>query len=261
MANQSESLRSTLFITVTISLVCAVLVTSATILLKPRQLAWTAIDQNRAIITAAGLAQTPTNLSPGEVVALMGSLSASLLEINSTEVITGPQALTFNFFSAADHESEAYQIPSNLDSAGLSKRPTFAPIYMLNSDGKLERLVLPFYGPGMWSRISGYIALEADLNTIAEIVIYQHGETPGIGDQIEQLDWRTHWHGKQLRDGTGRLRFGVSTASTEPDTQKYQIDAISGATITSNSVIASVTYWFGDNGYGPYLHRLREASE
>lgn len=258
MVEQPQSLRATMLVTILITLVCAILVTSSVTLLKPRQLAWLAIEQNRAIIAAAGLSNESASLSAGEVVERMSLLSASLLELNRLEVTIGPQALVFDFFAGTDAGGEVYVIPPGQDVAGLGKRPTHAPVYALYYEGKLQRLILPFYGPGMWSRISGYIALEGDLNTVASVVFYQHGETPGIGDQIEQPEWRNHWVGKKVRDAAGRLRLGQGAMVGDSDYRMYQLDAISGATVTSESVITIVSYWLGEDGYGPYLAQLQE---
>lgn len=250
MAEVTESWRKTLAVTVLITFICALLVTSAALLLKPRQLAWLAVEQNRAIVVAAGLADEAGDLSAAEVVGLMGSLSARLVALNTAEVVSDTEALSYDFFSALETGAEAYRIPSGLDNAGLVERPLLAPVYVRQGDAGIERVVLPFYGPGMWSTISGYLALDADLNTIRSLVIYKHGETPGIGDLVEQPSWRALWVGVRLRDDSGSFRFGQQPG--------FEVDAISGATVTSSSVVSIATYWLGDDGYGPYLARLRE---
>ena len=50
------------------------------------------------------------------------------------------------------------------------------------------------------------------------------------------------------------MKGGVDASS--PDS-KYQVDALSGATLTSNGVTNLVRYWMGDQGFGPYLATFR----
>ena len=115
-------------------------------------------------------------------------------------------------------------------------------------------------GNGMWSTLYGYIALESDLNTIADAVFYEQNETPGLGDQITRPDWLAQWKGRQIYDAQGELRFAVSAGRVEPgsSTAQYEVDALTGATVTADAVTALVHYWLGPHGYQPFLSQLRE---
>jgi Na+-transporting NADH:ubiquinone oxidoreductase subunit C len=106
----------------------------------------------------------------------------------------------------------------------------------------------------------GYLALEADFNTIAGAIFYEQNETPGLGDKITDRNWQAKWQGKQIYDHTGELLFHVAEGPVTPGSAAaaYQVDALTGATVTGNAVTRVVQYWLGPHGYGPLLAQLRE---
>ena len=72
---------------------------------------------------------------------------------------------------------------------------------MLRDDeGRVRLVILPVSGTGFASTIYGYLALDGDLNTIRGITFYEHEETPGLGAEIENEQWRAKWIGKKVRD-------------------------------------------------------------
>lgn len=259
MDEATFSVRRTLIITLVISAICAVLVVAASSLLKPRQLAWLAIEMNRSIVAAmAPTFVTGDELTPAEVVERFSQLEVELIDLETGMPSSAVDPLRFNFFAAADMPELLYEIPPAQDIAGLVQRPRIAPVYRLYEGANLLRVGLPIYGPGMWSTITGFIVLEDDYNTIANIYFYQHGETPGIGDQIESPEWRKQWVGKKARNNKDEFKFQQRKSAQSNETEEYQIDGISGATATSVAVITLAQYWLCDDGYGRYLARQRE---
>ncbi len=107
-------------------------------------------------------------------------------------------------------------------------------------DGKVESYVLPISGKGLWSTLYGYLALEADKNTVRGITFYKHGETPGLGGEVENTEWTAQWHGKTIRDEAGKLTsVTVKKGKVDPAVARekaHYVDGLSGATITSNGV-------------------------
>ena len=128
---------------------------------------------------------------------------------------------------------------------------------MLKDGDQLKTVILPVYGKGLWSTLYGFIALEADLNTVAGLTFYEHAETPGLGGEIDNPRWKAFWPGKQLR-ANGDLRIEVVKGQVNPDSPDavHQVDGLSGATITSRGVSNLVRYWIND-GFGPYLDKLK----
>ena len=84
------------------------------------------------------------------------------------------------------------------------------------------RVILPIHGQGMWSTLYGYLALEADLNTIAAMSFYEQTETAGLGDQIQRSDWQAQWQGRQLFDGQGDVRFRVAAVAVSARSAREQ---------------------------------------
>lgn len=240
---RTESPFKTLIFAAVVAIVCALIVSSAVHWLRPIQFARASVDYARVILEAAGQEAGVAALDDDEVV------NAFLaFEVRAVDIETG--ALT----AELDPSAYDYRVRGT---AELRERPRFMPLFLWWDEDRLERLVLPFYGPGMWSRIHGFVALESDLNTVSGVVIFDHGETPGIGDRIEDPEWLGQWRGKKLYDGKGRYRFHVDSNPSSGDA-RFAVDAITGATITVSGVEKAMADWFGEAGYAPALESLRE---
>ena len=103
--------------------------------------------------------------------------------------------------------------------------------------------VIPCYGAGLWGPIWGYIGLDDDLNTIKKACFGHKGETPGLGAKItdEPAVFADNFADKKI--GSGEVFFTVAKNVT--DDNLNAVNAISGATITSQSVGKAVNQWFG----------------
>jgi Na+-transporting NADH:ubiquinone oxidoreductase subunit C len=146
------------------------------------------------------------------------------------------------------------------DLALIKRREQFTTIYQVEKDGELESLILPIRGYGLWSTMHGFLAIKPDLNTVVGLGFYQHAETPGLGGEIDNPKWRALWPGKTLFDEAGKpivtvLKGGVDPSS--PDAG-HQVDALAGATLTSDGVDRLLKFWLGEQGFGPYLAKLRQ---
>ena len=99
-------------------------------------------------------------------------------------------------------------------------------------------------GKGLWSILKGYLALEADKNKVRGIQFYEHGETPGLGGEVENPEWTAGWVGKRVFDDAGNL-VSITVKKGKVDSgvareQAHYVDGLAGATITSNGVTAFV---------------------
>jgi Na(+)-translocating NADH:ubiquinone oxidoreductase C subunit len=102
-----------------------------------------------------------------------------------------------------------------------------------------EFTAIPAQGPGLWGPIEGLIGLAPDGVTIIAVSFYKQEETPGLGGEIAGKDFTNRFVGKKLFDANGRpalelVRPGKASGN-------YQVDAISGATMTSDKVQALIT--------------------
>jgi Na+-transporting NADH:ubiquinone oxidoreductase subunit C len=114
------------------------------------------------------------------------------------------------------------------------------PIFTWTNEGteKTSKYAFPISGKGLWSMLYGYLSLEADLETIAGISFYKHGETPGLGAEIEKPWFLSQFTGKKLYSDGSAVEFLVAKPSTQ--LTETSVDGISGATLTSKGVQALI---------------------
>ena len=110
------------------------------------------------------------------------------------------------------------------------------PLMVATIDGQ-TKYVLRLKGQGLWGGIWGYIALDDDKNTIYGINFGHESETPGLGGEIVTENFRSRFFGKHIKDAEGNLRsVAVLKVGTKAEEGQEQVDAWSGATITSTGV-------------------------
>lgn len=210
-----DSIGNTLFVAIGVSLVCSILVASAAVILKPKQLQNEEQYRQRIILDVAGL------YDPGADIATL----YSAIEETTTELASGESV----------------------------------PVYLVRDGDRLEQVILPIEGAGLWGTMYGFLAVESDGNTVRGLQFYAHGETPGLGDQVDRPVWREQWQGKKLFDANGNPQI-VVVKGPAPDNSEFEIDGLAGATLTGRGVSVFVRHWIGDEGYGPYLKLLSEES-
>ena len=110
-----------------------------------------------------------------------------------------------------------------------------APVFVANIEGN-TKYVLKLHGAGLWGGIGGYLALDADKNTIYGVNFNHESETPGLGAEIVTEKFRTQFFGKHIRNAAGEVvSVAVLKAGKLAEGQE-QVDALSGATITCDGV-------------------------
>ncbi len=110
-------------------------------------------------------------------------------------------------------------------------------------------VVIPVYGAGLWGPIWGYIALEADMNTVKGIVMDHSGETPGLGAEITTDKVQSSFVGKTIFEGTEFVSVSMKKGGA---TNNHEVDAISGGTKTCDGVNAMLRTCV--EGYLPYIN-------
>ena len=133
-------------------------------------------------------------------------------------------------------------------------------VYLVrDKDDKISRIVVPIHGYGLWSTMYAFLALESDADTVAGISYYQQAETPGLGGEVENPRWAAQWEGKEIYGEDGDVAFRLVRGGASPD-DKYGVDALSGATLTSKGVTNSVRYWLSNSAYRGYLEKVRKGN-
>ncbi|MGB6994669.1 MAG: NADH:ubiquinone reductase (Na(+)-transporting) subunit C [Thermoanaerobaculia bacterium] len=145
----------------------------------------------------------------------------------------------------------------------VKRLPAHALVYEVQSkEGELEMLILPVEGYGLWSTLYGFIALDADLDTVRGITFYEHKETPGLGGEVDNPGWKARWDGRKVYGQDGLPRIEVIKGQAGPaDEDPYRVDGLSGATLTSRGVTNLVQFWMSESGFGPLLDRLGSREE
>lgn len=141
-----------------------------------------------------------------------------------------------------------------------AERKEYATIYQAVDDkGATLAWCIPISGYGLWSTLYGFLALKDDLRTVQGITFYKHGETPGLGGEVDNIAWQESWEGKKTLDDAGHLvsvsvKKGVVDPAV-PNEREHMVDGLSGATITSNGVTRFVHADL--EKYEPYFKKLR----
>lgn len=257
---RKDSPVSALLTVLVTAIVCSSIVSASVVLLRPIQLNNQLLERSGNILQLTGLLPPGGRVEDEVLLGLFRSLDARVVDIDSASLDSEFDPYTFDGRRAAADPELSTPIPPGQDLAGLGRRSRFKTVYLVWQDDTLTRIVLPIRGAGMWSMLHGYISLEADFNTIAGVVFYEQAETPGLGDQIAAPHWQRKWAGKKLYDARGEMLFHVAEGPVEEGSPAadYQVDALTGATVTANAVTALLQYWFGPNGYGPLLQAMRE---
>ena len=252
-----DSISNTLIVAIGLSLVCSVIVSSAAIVLKPVQEKNEEEFRQQIILDVAGLMEPGGNTE--ELFAAIEPRMVDLATGDYTDVI---DPNTFDALAAAGDPELGVAIPSDLDIASIGRRAKYAPVYLVRDGDRVDQLILPVYGKGLWSTMLGYLSLAPDGTTVKGLRFYAHAETPGLGDQIDRDTWREQWEGKQIFDvgDEPQIRVIKGTVPTDAPDAQYKIDGLSGATLTANGVTYLVQYWTGMHGFGPYLKKYREDS-
>ncbi len=254
----NKSSLHSLAVLASVAFICSILVSLATTSLRPIQERNQLLQRYRNVVALTGLVDGAAD--DNMVFEVVSQLDARVVNLNSGEFLPERDPDDINSRLAASDPERSSMIPANLDIAKLGRRANLEVIYLVWSDQGLSRIILPISGQGMWSTLYGYIAVEADLKTIASVTFYEQGETAGLGDQIEDEGWQNQWEGVSLFDESGDVRFRVSGGMVDPTSTAaaYEVDGLTGATITAAAVTTLVRYWFGAHGYGPLLARIAE---
>ncbi len=110
------------------------------------------------------------------------------------------------------------------------------PLYVAEKEGR-KYYIIPLYGKGLWGPIWGYVALEDDMNTIYGVSFGHKGETPGLGAEIVKDKFKKRFVGKKIFDENGAF-VSVKVEKGIKNPGLHEVDALSGATITSKGVEA-----------------------
>ncbi|MEZ5963259.1 MAG: NADH:ubiquinone reductase (Na(+)-transporting) subunit C [Planctomycetota bacterium] len=213
--------------------------------LKPTQEAAKEFDRQKNIMLAAGLLQDGDTRPRAEIEKVF-------------ETRFKPHVVELQSGAMVDDKYTPATLKAVKDAA---ERGRYRDVYeAVDEAGKTSAWVLPVSGKGLWSILYGFLALDASGRTVKGITFYEHGETPGLGGEVENPEWRAKWPGKTIYDDQGDLvSVKVKKGKVDPNVaaeRAHYVDGLSGATITSNGVTALVKKDL--TAFQPFLERIRQ---
>ena len=255
MSSNKESLGGIVSVALALCVVCSVVVSAAAVVLKPAQEVNKTRDLKRNILMAAGLYDAGLTIEEQ-----FQRVDSRVVDISTGEYATDIDPEGFDQRAAAKDPATSVALDSDADIANIIRQSRYAMVYLVNDEaGDLSKVILPVHGYGLWSTLYGFVALESDGNTIAGLGFYEHKETPGLGGEVDNPRWKDLWKGKQVyRDGAVAISVVKGSVEQGSDAANWQVDGLSGATLTSRGVSNLVQYWLGEDGFEPYLRNLRE---
>ena len=267
---QRDSLGYTVTVALVLCIVCSLGVSAAAVILKDRQEENKRLDRQRNIIDATGLAMAElgrpaSELSKEQIDELYKAIEEKLVDLETGQYTTEMDMASYDPRAAAK-SGKAELVTKITDTdypIGVDQRERIARVYLvhdLKDSSVIKQVVLPVYGKGLWSTLYGYLALKRDLQTVQGLTFYEHAETPGLGGEVDNPMWKAQWEGVWVYGEEGTPVLGTAKG-VAPAGDKYLVDGLSGATITSRGVTNMVRYWTSDQGYGPFLERLRTELE
>ena len=208
--------------------VVAVLLSVAALGLKPRQEANMLNEKKTQIVKALG--EDPATVAYDSVIT-----KAVILDASGAVV--------------SEDVNEVFAALNDLNGSFAAQR---YPIFVATSG-----VVVPLYGAGLWGPIWGYIALDADMNTVKGIVLDHSGETPGLGAEITTPKHQAMYPGKTIYEGDAIVGVTLKKGGADKS-NPHEVDAITGGTKTSDGVTAMISDCL--NYYKPYFDAARAAA-
>ncbi len=255
---QRDSIQNTFIVATGVCVFWSVLVSAAAVGLRGRQIENKIAERRRNILVAADLYDEAVPLDQA-----FKQVEAQIVDLETGEFVdkatVDPEQ--YDQRTAAKDPELGIAIKPEHDLARIKRREKYSFVYRVVKDGKLDQIVLPINGKGLWSTLYGFIALDADMETIRGITFYEHKETPGLGGKVDDENWKQKWVGKLAFDDGGDVQIKVARGTVDPNRPeaKHQVDGIAGATLTAVGVSNLVQYWLGENAFGPFLEKQRES--
>ncbi|MDA9687451.1 Na(+)-translocating NADH-quinone reductase subunit C [bacterium] len=249
----NDSISKTFGVALALCIVCAVVVSSAAVILRPTQEVNKLLDLKTNILASAGLLREGVAIETQ-----FEQISTRVVDMETGRFTDAVDAASYDQRKASKDPSMSVALDPKQDPAKIKRRANYATVYLVEGDQGIEKIILPVKGYGLWSTLYGFLALEADLQTVAGIGFYEHTETPGLGGEIDNPKWKAGWIGKQAYN-QGELVISVLKGKADMSRagSESQIDGLAGATLTTRGVDNLVRYWLGDEGFRPLINYLK----
>lgn len=223
----TKSNQYTFIFAVIVCVVCGVMLSAFTEGLREQQELNAELDIKRNILKAVGLKEplTPKTTAEETLKIYAEKIEEKVIDEQGNEV-SGKK-------------------PADL----TDKDKNLHPLYLYKEGDQVVAYAFPIVGQGLWSTLYGYLALETDATTIRGITFYKHGETPGLGGEIEKEWFQNNFKGKTIYSVKDKkitptvVVKGQAKDQYQGDELKHHVDGITAATITGQGVTDLLAKW------------------
>ncbi|MFO7973737.1 MAG: Na(+)-translocating NADH-quinone reductase subunit C [Candidatus Hydrogenedentota bacterium] len=249
-----------------VCVVCAVLVSSSAYFLQGPQERNKLLERQQQVLRVTGLAERGESLSAAEVQRRFeASIEKRFVNLETGQALTaeefqnevGLDPRTYDAREARTNPDLSVPAPPD-NGARITTLPKYAVVYYVLEGETVDQVVLPITGKGLWSTMYGFLALDKDGRTIHGLTFYEHGETPGLGGEVDNPKWKAQWEDRKAYDENWNPEIHVIKGQAgPPEEAPYEVDGLSGATLTSRGVSDLVQFWLSDDGFKPFLEQFR----
>jgi Na+-transporting NADH:ubiquinone oxidoreductase subunit C len=270
LAMGNDSLEKTIAIALSLCFICAILVSFSAVALKPMQIYNKDLDMKKNILDVAGLLEEGQDIDK----AFADKIEAKVVDLETGDYVENIDADAYDQRKAAKDPAQSVAIPKEQDIAHIRVKAKLAKVFLVKEGGALKSIILPVSGYGLWSTLYGFLSLDPDGQTVQSINFYDQAETPGLGGEVVNPNWRALWKGKKVYAMTdqpsmekgliaeadvGEPALSLIKGTVDPGKpgSEYQVDGLAGATLTSTGVTNLIRYWMSKEGFAKYLSKVR----
>jgi Na+-transporting NADH:ubiquinone oxidoreductase subunit C len=265
-----DTVTQTFKVSILLCVVCSVLVSGVAVALRPAQRVNRERFMKTNVLIAAGLHRPRMTADQIEQM-FEERVVERIIDLDTGEFTDAVDPEVYDQRAAERDPALSRSIPSREDIAGVRRREKYSYVYLVRDDeGEIAEIVLPIRGYGLWSTLRGFIAIDArglrespEVAEIQGLTYYEHAETPGLGGEVDNEQWKAQWVGKRAFDQEWNVAIRVIKGTVPEDhpREEFMVDGLAGATITANGVTNMLRYWLGENGFLPFLRSVHEDPE
>ncbi|MBR1950162.1 MAG: NADH:ubiquinone reductase (Na(+)-transporting) subunit C [Bacteroidales bacterium] len=183
---------------------------------------------------------------------------ANFAEVIKEAIVVDGNGKVINTATSDIAKSEAFNISTSEQTAliknGAPKEDLRLPVFIADLPDGSKAYIFSAYGAGLWGPIWGWVSLKTDLSTIAGVKFDHSGETPGLGAEIATPRFSSQFAGKEMFNNGEFTSIAIVKGGAKEGSTN-EVDAISGGTITSKALDASIRMWM--EAYLPYIKSLQ----
>lgn len=257
-----------IYATVLVVLVAAILAFVASSL-KSKQQKNIDIEKQMSLLNSVGLAKESASASDKDTYIenefskyITGSLtvnykgeSSNIVESTSNDMGAVVKSPAFKIDLKGQYDIMKQIANSSTDKKSALEEKLILPVFICTLENGEKLYIFSCYGAGLWGPIWGYIALKSDFNTIYGASFGHKSETPGLGAEIASEKFQKQFIDKEIFTDGAFSSIKIVKGGATPG-NLHEVDAVSGGTITSQSLDATIKSWIGY--YLPYIKACKE---